>query len=234
MNMLKIKNPADFYIYYLTEIINEEYLFNSPYEPAKDLMYGEKFSIFGSRKNMREYCLQFYSKYYAENRWQYFPILYQFQDLDVSKKINEDFYTNKEENDCQLQANFLKSVLHDLMLDDFRQILNESKKEILNHYLEENHYQLSEYLKKIDQQLSQTVKVLDFLKEELKQFESNSPLHDIIVYQQKNLLDNHEEMVKKYVNNLAHYMATYCEEEMELFQEILKNHITLEKQPTNA
>lgn len=219
--MFKLQTPADFYTYLLCEIINEEFLFNSPYSPELDLVYGKNFSIYEHRKKMREYCIQFYKPEYIENQWKFFPLVFQFIDLDTTQKDNEEFYHEGIENDAQLQADYLKRVIHGLMLPDFRKTLKKSKDEILNHYLEGNQQELNNTFKAIENNIQNEFKVLHFLKNALENYQSNSHLHEVILLQQHHLIHLFFAYNKSYIMSLQHYMKTYCEEELQLFEETL-------------
>ena len=232
--MFKLQTPADFYTYLLSNIIDEEFLFNSPYDPSIDKMYANDCSIYESRKMMRDYCISYYRPEYAENQWKFFPFIYQFQDLDESKTEQDDYYFGNIKNDAQLQANLLKGVIHDLMIDDFRKEFRKTKEEILEHYLNENQIKLKEKLVTIEQQFQNTQKVLDFLQTALNEYQSNSPYHNIIVLQQQNLLDVYSEYMQKFACLIQRYMQKYAEEELELFNETLLKYTKTENQTINA
>lgn len=228
--MFKFKNPANFYSYILTEIIDENYLFVT-YHPSIDLVYGDHLSIFESRKKIANYCYEFYRPHYSENQWKFFPIIYQFDWLDINSKEQIEFYSGKFENDAEMQASILKKNTYDMMLPELRKCLKKSKEEILEYYLDENSLRLKETITYIEYSIQSDLNVLDFMKESLKSYQSNSDLHELIVIQQHHLLDNCYKIIQKYINYLHHFMKTYCEEELELFEQALlkfsENHTTI-------
>ena len=232
--MIRFKTPADYYTFINKEIINDEFIFNSPYSPSIDLIYGDDFSIYESRKMMRNYCIEFNSSQYAENKWKFFPVIYQFQNLDSNLTELEDYYYKNIKNDAELENESINHFIYHFISSEVNNNLKKSKEKLLQYYLDHNTMQFQSHLNSILDSLTDNLKVFDFIENEIDNSQFNSLYQDVIIIQQKSLIKIFRSSFYRYIVLLEDYLKNYCDEEFELFDSKFSSFINNQMNNTKA